>query len=850
MSFRLLKFSCYVIAALLQSLTPCLALPNNPIVFVAQVPIPNDFATVNATFGNQAAAIDQRGFSDLYIRYPNGTLKNLTAAAGFGVAGMQGANSIAVRDPAVHWGGNKIAFSMVLGAPTQRYQTNTYRWQLYEITNLAQDQTPVITKIANQPESFNNIMPTYASDGATILFVSDRPRNGATHLYPQRDEYESVPTNTGIWSLRPSSGELTLLDHAPSGDFNPIIDSFGRVLFTRWDHLQRDQQSDNESGATKEYEAFNFSDESASAQRLNSIVEYFPEHEDTEAQQEEDQSINQHRFNHFFPWAMNQDGTNLETINHIGRHELQGYIPKTFKDDSALDDYYGQYSRTNKNRIENFHFIKEDPTHAGRYFGIDCPEFGTHAAGQIISFDAAPSIRPSDISVRYITHRLTASTSDSPPAQHSGLYRNPVPLSDGSLIAAHTSATQQDSNIGSSANPQSRYSFRLKSIIDGPDGYQIAGATLTSGITKNVQFWSPDELISYNGELWELQPVELVAQTAPAASYNSLEAPELASIQSAGTSEAALKSYLVANDLALIISRNVTSRDSMDVQQPFNLKVENGVQTIGNGGTLYTIKFLQLFQGDQIRGYGSSSSTGRRVLAVPLHDGLQFNPSDPAGPSGNVKLAADGSFSALVPARRALSWQLTDAQGKPVVRERYWVTFQPGEIRVCTSCHGLSSHDQAGQAAPTNSPQALADIIRYIGNLPTPQPTATSTPIGGSSTITIKISKSRRTGGFIGLRINLSVAGATRNQVVTMKTTLDSLECGKLSRRIKLDRRGKKVLNLRVALKGAASSGTISVSLNSGESASRTFSIPKGANRNSVGFERQRCRNSSLNQVR
>ena len=40
-----------------------------------------------------------------------------------------------------------------------------------------------------------------------------------------------------------TSGQLSILDHCPSGNFNPIIDSYGRVIFTRWDHLQRDQQN-------------------------------------------------------------------------------------------------------------------------------------------------------------------------------------------------------------------------------------------------------------------------------------------------------------------------------------------------------------------------------------------------------------------------------------------------------------------------------------------------------------------------------------------------------------------------------------------------------------------------------
>jgi hypothetical protein len=66
-----------------------------------------------------------------------------------------------------------------------------------------------------------------------------------------------------------------------------------------------------------------------------------------------------------------------------------------------------------------------------------------------------------------------------------------------------------------------------------------------------------------------------------------------------------------------------------------------------------------------------------------------------------------------VPASRALTWQLTDPDGQGVVRERYWLTFAPGEVRVCTSCHGLSSLDQAGDSAPTNPPQALLDLLEW-----------------------------------------------------------------------------------------------------------------------------------------
>jgi mono/diheme cytochrome c family protein len=71
-----------------------------------------------------------------------------------------------------------------------------------------------------------------------------------------------------------------------------------------------------------------------------------------------------------------------------------------------------------------------------------------------------------------------------------------------------------------------------------------------------------------------------------------------------------------------------------------------------------------------------------------------------------------------VPARQALAWQTTDAGGNAVVRERVWVTLQPGEVRVCASCHGVNDKDQAGLAAPTNKPEALRALLQHWKTLP------------------------------------------------------------------------------------------------------------------------------------
>jgi hypothetical protein len=81
-----------------------LAGPTNSILFVTQVRVPADFTTIGSTFGNHLPSLDSCGRGgDLYLRYPNGALKNLTRAAGFGQWGAQHTNGIAVRQPCGHW---------------------------------------------------------------------------------------------------------------------------------------------------------------------------------------------------------------------------------------------------------------------------------------------------------------------------------------------------------------------------------------------------------------------------------------------------------------------------------------------------------------------------------------------------------------------------------------------------------------------------------------------------------------------------------------------------------------------------------------------------------------------------
>ena len=120
-----------------------------------------------------------------------------------------------------------------------------------------------------------------------------------------------------------------------------------------------------------------------------------------------------------------------------------------------------------------------------------------------------------------------------------------------------------------------------------------------------------------------------------------------------------------------------------------------------------------MLQADQVRGKGGSANPtpGRRVLARRLHDHA-FTELEAPGFPGSFQLALDGSAAVVIPAERAMTWQTLAPDGKPGVRERVWLSFQAGEIRMCESCHGVNDVDQAGNPPATNPPEALRVLLQ------------------------------------------------------------------------------------------------------------------------------------------
>ena len=664
-----------------------------PIMFVAQVPTNGDeFATRLSTFANHMQAISStpRG-GDLMLRYPDGVLRNLTKEAGFGMEGFQGANAIAVREPTVHWDGNKAIFSMIIGAPPRQYiYDNTSRWQLYEVSGLARGQTATITKVANQPTNYNNMAPLYTADDR-ILFTSDRPINGAAHLYPHLDEYESTPTLTGIYQLDPVNGKMNILNHTPSGAFTPIIDSYGRVIFTRWDHLQRDQQAEGTG-----FGAHNYPDESAGATAIAQQPETFPE--SRTGMSSSYGPVAGLTYNLFTPWQMNQDGSDELTLNHIGRQEMQAvFLPRSFTADNALTDTANTtYVANKKNiRIDGGIFqIREDPLNPGNYYGIYAREFAQAATNQIVKITGAPTLNAEQMVIS------DESQVEAGGSLSGGRYRNPLPTTYGQMVASYTSSPTFQAGV----------QLRLYNINKAASGLYVPGAALTSGITRTVSWWTPDQQRTFSGTLWEVEPVEVVARARPALTIAATKPLEKTVFEEEYVNEAQFRDWLKSKNLALIVTRDQTSRDRNDTQQPFNLRVPGGVERRNGTGRMYDIAHYQILQADMVRAY--TQEAGRRPIARPAT--VSFNLPNTSGPAGSVKIAADGSTAAFVPASRALVWQTTDPNGEAIVRERVWVSFQPGEIRTCGGCHGQNSRNQQGTLGdPANKPEALRALLRH-----------------------------------------------------------------------------------------------------------------------------------------
>ena len=113
--------------------------------------------------------------------------------------------------------------------------------------------------------------------------------------------------------------------------------------------------------------------------------------------------------------------------------------------------------------------------------------------------------------VRPTIHQPAPSPAPTPRTVAEDLYRNPLPLSDGALIASVTSATQSDYDQNADVTPQSL----LRLPTQNPEAANqfdvlCPGQDMTTGINvSHLQYWVGANQVDYSGNLWELDPAEV-----------------------------------------------------------------------------------------------------------------------------------------------------------------------------------------------------------------------------------------------------------------------------------------------------------------------------------------------------
>jgi cytochrome c553 len=461
-----------------------------------------------------------------------------------------------------------------------------------------------------------------------------------------------------------------------------MVDSFGRVLFTRWDHLQRDERALYGG-------AFDYSSESSQATYQPGVFsESFPE---SLSQQGTELGLT---FDLFMPWTVNPDGTDLVTLNHVGRHEFSPAALRSREDSNLVDmqimtSPFG--STLTPVRAGSMMQFSEHSMTKGRLFATDAVFTGLSAGRIVTIMSASPTVNPASMVLR-----LTAG---------SGILRDPAVLTNGKLIASVAGGPNLSNSSYGGAPVSGGIPVDPNTMLDSSNPFLIR-VSLPPASSITTIFTFPTELATrvsrtainatadgeiqnFTGVLWQLQPVEVRATSRPVAASTRMEAPERDMFISAGVSPLALKSWMRREDLALLSVRNVTQRDSADLQQPVNLRVEGGVSSIKpDGGPTYSVKALQIVQGEYLRGYTDHTGTpmtGRRIKAASLKT-VAGNPAAEGLPAGSAAVAADGSVASLVPARRA----------------------------TCTSCHGVNKTDQSGLMAAQNPPSALRSLLESV----------------------------------------------------------------------------------------------------------------------------------------
>ena len=337
---------------------------------------------------------------DLWIRYPDGTLQEPDRSRRLRgrerLPGRERASRCASRR--VHWSGTKALFSMVdrraaAAVPVQSPTTG----RSTRSAGSAPARRRSSPRSPNQPADVQQRQPrSTAPTTASSSPPTGRATAPRTSIRSSTSTRRRRPSPASGASI-PATGDLRLLDHAPSRRLH----AHRRQLRPRDLHALGPPAARPAGRRGRDRAAARTAPSTApTSGRLRRRSRPAPRSSPSRAPSAPTcwpaRTWRATRFNQFFPWQMNQDGTELETLNHIGRHELHRYFNRSINDDPNLREFIDDDRRAASTRTRSRQPAPDQarPDHPGRYYGIDAPEFYTHAAGQVMSLPGAARASP------------------------------------------------------------------------------------------------------------------------------------------------------------------------------------------------------------------------------------------------------------------------------------------------------------------------------------------------------------------------------------------------------------------------------------------------------------------------
>ena len=252
-------------------------------------------------------------------------------------------------------------------------------WQIYEVSGLAAGRAA-----ADRPPAAAGGQPTTSRRSTGRTTASCSPPTGratATAALPTARRVRiDADRHRHLVDGAPTAPTCGCSTTPPSGDFTPLVASDGRVIFTRWDHLQRDQQ--NNEGTLDAMAPSTTPPERAPQQLTDATPRSSPS---CAASRRAATSTGTRS-------TSSSPGRSTRTVPGSRRSTTSAATSCAGYFDSAHDGLPEFIAPEDRRTADLFLQLEEDPLRPGYFYGTNAPEFATHAAGQIIGLDA-PEVR-------------------------------------------------------------------------------------------------------------------------------------------------------------------------------------------------------------------------------------------------------------------------------------------------------------------------------------------------------------------------------------------------------------------------------------------------------------------------